>query len=81
MARVVESVAPEFGDSMTWEKVVTREMKGAMRFGELSKTLGRPAPVPSIFINGVLVFEQTPGLEELRDCLEKSIEGFQQDKL
>ena len=81
MTRVVESVAPDFSESMTWDKVVTRELKGALRFGELSKTLGRPAPVPSIFINGVLVFEQTPGLEELRDCLEKSIEGFQQDKL
>lgn len=73
MARVVESVAPDFGDSIHWEKVVTKEMKGAMRFCELSKRLGRPAPVPSIFINGKLVFEQTPSLEELKACLEKLI--------
>ena len=71
MARVVESIAPEFGDSMTWEKVVTKELKGAVRFSELSKSLRRPATVPSIFINGVLAFEQTPGIETLRDCLKK----------
>ncbi len=34
--------------------------EGAMRYGELSKNLGRPAPVPSIFIEGELVFEVTP---------------------
>lgn len=81
MARVVETVAPEFSESITWEKVVTRELKGAMRFGELSRTLGRPAPVPSIFINGGLVFDQTPGLEELRECLEKRIAEFQLGKM
>lgn len=73
MARVVESVAPDFGERLKWEKVVTKEMKGAMRYGELSKSVGRPAPVPSIFINGKLVFEQTPSREELTAFLEKLI--------
>lgn len=70
MARVVESVVPDYGDAVRWEKVITKEMSGAMRYGELSKNLGRLAPVPSIFIDGELVFEITPGQEELRKCLD-----------
>ena len=73
MARVVESVAPEYDDSLYWEKVITKEMDGAMRYGELSKHLGRPAPVPSIFINGELIFDITPGQEDLRKCLDQFI--------
>jgi hypothetical protein len=63
MARVVESVVPEFGD----------ELEGGLRYKEISKDLGRPAPVPSIFIEGELVYDQTPGQEELKAYLEKCI--------
>ena len=73
MARVVESVAPDYSEALDWKKVITKEMEGALRLGELSKKLGRPAPVPSIFINGELIFETTPGPEELRECLNKYI--------
>lgn len=73
MARVVESVAPDYDDSLHWEKVVTKEMSGAMRHGELSKSLGRPAPVPSIFINGELIFDMTPSQEDLRKCLDQFV--------
>ena len=65
MARVVESVAPPYKNTLEWKKVITKELAGALRYGELSKHLGRPAPVPSIFINGELVFEQTPSTEDL----------------
>ena len=73
MARVVESVVEDYSGMLHWEKVVTRELKGAMRYGDISKALGRPAPVPSIFINGKLTFATTPGPEELRECLDKLI--------
>ena len=73
MARVVESVAPEYEDSLNWDKVITKEMGGALRHGELSKSLGRPAPVPSIFINGELIFDTTPSQEDLRECLDQFI--------
>lgn len=69
MARVVEAVLPAYGENVKYEKIVTKEMAGAMRFAELSKNLGRPAPVPSIFINGELIFDQTPGEGQLKDCL------------
>jgi hypothetical protein len=73
MARVVESVAPEFGDALRVEKVVTKQLEGATRYYEISRELGRPAPVPSIFIQGKLIFEQTPGQEELRACIQRYI--------
>jgi hypothetical protein len=74
MARVVESVAPEFGDALKVEKIVIKQREGARRFREISQTLGRPAPVPSIFIEGQLAFDLTPPLEELRELLQKLIE-------
>ena len=74
MARVVESVAPEFGDSLKVEKVVTKEFLGATKYQEISKCLGRPAPVPSIFIEGELIFEQTPTEGDLKDCIKKYLE-------
>ncbi len=77
MARVVESVAADYGDVLHWEKVVTKNMEGAMRYGELSKNLGRPAPVPSIFIEGELVFEVTPGKEELREYLDRYLDKLE----
>jgi hypothetical protein len=75
MARVVEAVAPKFEEYLGWEKVITKELSGAMRYGELSKRLGRPAPVPSIFINGELIFDMTPSQEDLSNCLERFIAG------
>jgi hypothetical protein len=74
MARVVESVAPDFGDAVKVEKIVIKQREGARRFREISKTLGRPAPVPSIFIEGQLVFDQTPPQEELREFLNRLVE-------
>ena len=71
MARVVEAIKPEFGDTLTVDIIVTKEMKGALRYQEISKALGRPAPVPSIFVEGKLAFDQTPSTETLKAYLEK----------
>ena len=73
MTRVVESVAPAFENLLTWEKVITKELAGARRYREFSKFIGKPVPVPSIAINGQLVFETTPGIEELKICIDKII--------
>ena len=75
MARVVETVAAELGDVLEWKKVITKDLRGANRYQELSKSIGRPAPVPSIFINGELRFASTPGTEELKACLMKMAAG------
>ncbi len=75
MARVVETVVPGFAGRVEWEKVVTKELAGAMRFGELTRQLGRPAPVPSIFIDGELAFDTTPSTEELEAHLTSMLEA------
>lgn len=73
MTRVVESVAPEFENILTWDKVVTKDLGGARRFTEFSKAIGRLVPIPSIVIEGELVFETTPSVEELKACILKFI--------
>ena len=71
MTRVVETVAADYGGRLHWEKIVTKEIAGAKRYQSFSKSLGRPAPVPSIAIEGELVFETTPSTEELRACIDR----------
>jgi hypothetical protein len=75
MARLVGSVASDYKETVQWEKVVTNNLKGAERFMELSKQLGRPAPIPSIFINGELTFTVTPAGTELKEMLDQLIFG------
>ena len=74
MTRVVEAVVPEYGDRLNWEKVVTKDLAGAERYQSFSKSLGRPAPVPCIVIEGELVFEATPSTEELKACIDRFLE-------
>jgi hypothetical protein len=76
MTRVVEAVAAEYGDRLLWEKIVTKDLAGAKRYQEFSKSLGRPAPVPSIVIDGELVFKTTPSTEELKACIDRFIENL-----
>lgn len=71
MARVVETVAADYGGKLRWEKVITKQMAGAARYMALTRRLGRPAPVPSIFIDGELIFDRTPSTEELKACLDR----------
>ena len=75
MARVVETVASEYGDRLNWEKVVTKDLAGAERYQNFSKSLGRPAPVPCIVIEGQLVFEATPSTEELKACIDRFLKA------
>ncbi|MBT3257095.1 MAG: hypothetical protein HN366_11650 [Deltaproteobacteria bacterium] len=73
MARLVESVVADYGETVRWEKVITKDLVGAKRFLTLSKELGRMAPVPSIYIDGKLAFDTTPGSDELKECLNRLI--------
>ena len=67
---MVAEVAPAYENYIEWETVITKNLSGARRYAELSKKAGRPMPVPSIVIDGELVFEAIPGVEELRNCLD-----------
>jgi hypothetical protein len=71
MTRVVEAVAADYGDRLSWKKIVTKDLAGAKRYQSFSKSLGRPAPVPCIVIEDELVFEVTPSTEELKACIDR----------
>jgi len=71
MTRVVETVAAEYGDRLNWEKIVTKDLAGAKRYQDFSKSLGRPAPVPCIVIEGELVFDATPSTEALKASIDR----------
>lgn len=75
MTRVVETVAAEYNESLRWEKIVTKDLAGAKRYQTFSKSLGRPAPVPCIVIEGELVFETTPSTEELKSRIDRFLEN------
>lgn len=75
MTRVVEAVAAEYGDRLNWQKIVTNDLAGAKRYQNYSKSLGRPAPVPCIVIEGELVFEATPSTEALKAYIDRLLEN------
>jgi hypothetical protein len=77
MAKVVVATAEKFDDVLEWQLVVLTQKEGALRFDALSRNLGRLAPVPSIFINGELLFETISGVEEL----EAHIQNYLQHRL
>ena len=70
MTRVVETAVMEVKAYVRVEKLVTKTPSGALRYRQLMKTLGRQVAVPSILINGIPVFEKTPGVDELRQILQ-----------
>lgn len=75
MLETVEEALAAFGDKVKLELVYLREEKGAHRYKELSRQLGKPAPIPSIFINGRLYFSITPPVEELQRTLKEILQS------
>lgn len=84
MAEAVEEAIPKYGDSIRFTKVEYMKSKEhARRFYELSVSLYgeeelksrlRCAPIPSLFINGELVFDVIPRRDELIDAIESALE-------
>ena len=82
MARAVEEVLPRYGARVRFTKVEYQKNKEhSKRFLELSVSLFgedavykglRLAPIPSLFINGKLIFDAIP----IREDLESAIENF-----
>ncbi|MEW6423224.1 MAG: hypothetical protein AB1523_00510 [Bacillota bacterium] len=83
MAEVVKVVASTFPEELRWEIVYILKKDGAKRFYDLSVSLyGEEnvrkhhccAPVPSLFIDGRLVFDQIPPVEELTEVIRRMLE-------
>jgi hypothetical protein len=85
MARAVEEILPLYGDRVRFTKVEYQKSKDhSKRFLELSICLYgedavrngfRLAPIPSLFINGKLVFDAIPVRDELEIAIETFLEG------
>lgn len=66
MLETAEEALAGFGDQVKLELLYLRQVDGALRYKVLSNSLGRPAPIPSLFINGRLCFEMIPPVEDLQ---------------
>ncbi len=75
MLETAEEAAAVFGGRVKVATVYLRQVEGALRYKILSYGLGRPAPIPSLFINGRLCFDYTPPVEELQDALRLVLES------
>lgn len=83
MAEVVKVVASSFKKELNCDIVYILKEEGARRFYELSvalhgeenvKKYRMHAPYPAIFIDGELVFDQIPSVEELEEVVKKMLD-------
>lgn len=82
MDETVRQVLPHYADSVVYRRVDFMRGKGRDRFLELSAALFgeenvrkhcRIAPVPSLFIDGELVFDAIPPSFELEEAIEEAL--------
>jgi len=88
MAEAVEEVIPKYGNHVCFAKVEYMKSKAhARRFYDLSVSLYgeeelkkrlRCAPIPSLFIDGELIFDVIPMRDDLVNAIELALEkrGF-----
>jgi len=70
MTRVVESVIGDYAHRVRWQVVDVHRKEGARRMLEVTRESGKRMPLPSIFIDGKLIFSAIPDQRELRDYLD-----------
>ena len=83
MDESVQNVLPKYAEQVEYRRVDFMNASGKDRFLELSCSLYgeeavykhcRVAPVPSLFIDGELVFDAIPPVFELEEAIEEAIE-------
>ena len=83
MDETVQQVLPKYAEHVEYRRVDFMKESGKGRFLELSCSLFgeegvykkcRVAPVPSLFIDGELVFDAIPPVFELEEAIEEAIE-------
>ncbi len=70
MTRVVESVIEDYSHRVRWQVVDVHRKEGAMRMLEVMGMSGNRVPLPSIFIDGDLIFSTIPDQRALREYLD-----------
>ena len=80
MDEAIREVIPQYDEYVQYHRVEFMKSSGKERFLELSRSLfgeegvhkhARVAPVPSLFINGELVFDAIPPKFELEEAIEE----------
>lgn len=83
MDEAVREVLPQYGEKIDYRRVHFMTREGGKRFLELSRSLYgedgvfkhmRLAPVPSLFIEGELVFDMIPTRDELEEAIQEALE-------
>lgn len=83
MDEAVREVLPQYGEKIDYRRVHFMTQEGGKRFLELSRSLYgedgvlkhmRLAPVPSLFIEGELVFDMIPTRDELEEAIQEALE-------
>lgn len=90
MNETVCEILPRYSEKVEYRRVEFMKGEGKKRFLELSVSLFgeegvykffRIAPVPSLFIDGELVFDAIPPLYELEEAIEEALEKHNHYKL
>lgn len=79
MTRVVESVIEDYSHSVRWQVVDVHRKEGAMRMLEVMRRSGNRMSLPSIFIDGNLIFSAIPDQRALREYLDAQLPLKQAD--
>lgn len=83
MDETVREIFPKYAEKVVYHRVDFMKGNGKERFLQLSYSLfgkenvhkyARVAPVPSLFIDGELVFDAIPPLFELEDAIMEALE-------
>jgi hypothetical protein len=82
MDQTVRQVITKYADNVEYQRVDFLRCEGRKRFMELSYSLYgeiavhkhcRVAPIPSLFIDGELVFDAIPPIFELEEAIEEAL--------
>ena len=65
----MEELEEEHPDAFTWAMVDASTRDGVKRLQELRPGAGRQIPVPGILVDGGIVFDRIPEMEEFADWL------------
>ncbi|MCZ7664354.1 MAG: hypothetical protein M5U22_16110 [Thermoleophilia bacterium] len=68
----MEDVQRELPDSFTWTVVDASTREGVKRMQELRPAAGRQLPCPGVLVDGQVVFERIPDMEEFTAWLQES---------
>ena len=89
MDETVREILPKYADAVEYRRVDFMKSEGKDRFLELSCSLFgeegvykhcRIAPVPSLFIDGELVFDAIPPMFDLEEAIEEAINEKESSK-